>query len=216
MNFQIPWNVYQSNYRYKYLALYHALRDAIVGGGLPYGCKLPSSRDLADMYVISRGIVSQVYEMLVAEGYLVSGVGSGTYVSFNLHQSMTAGEPSSPIHLSEWGWRLDQVPLPEVRPTSLSHIRWDFTIGHTDGKAFPISLWNRALYRAVREGSARQREEAFFAQGHLPLREAIAKHLSRTRGIPVVADDVVIVNGSMQAIALLAQLLVNPGEQVVM
>ena len=61
--------------------LYEALRLAIVSGRLPGGSMLPGTRTLARQYSLARGTVAAAYEQLLAEGYLVTRVGSGTRVS---------------------------------------------------------------------------------------------------------------------------------------
>ncbi|WP_260510404.1 aminotransferase-like domain-containing protein [Paenibacillus typhae] len=81
MNFTLPYEQYLDIYRYKYLALYHALRTAILGGTLPAGTRLPSTRKLAELYQLSRGSASQVYDMLLADGYIQTERGRGTFVS---------------------------------------------------------------------------------------------------------------------------------------
>lgn len=81
MNFTLPYDHYLALYRYKYLALYHALRTAILEGTLPGGTRLPSTRHLAELYRMSRGSVSQVYDMLLADGYIKTETGRGTFVS---------------------------------------------------------------------------------------------------------------------------------------
>src|SRR4051795_690208 len=50
-------------------------------GGVVPGTRLPSSRDLAADLGVSRGLVTEAYEQLTAEGYLRSGRGAGTWVS---------------------------------------------------------------------------------------------------------------------------------------
>ena len=55
-----------------------ALRTAIRAGRLRSGERLPSTRQLADQLGVSRGLVVSAYEQLLAEGYVVSAVGSGT------------------------------------------------------------------------------------------------------------------------------------------
>jgi GntR family transcriptional regulator/MocR family aminotransferase len=82
MDFQLPYHTYLKRNSTKYSALYHALREEITRGRLPFAVKLPSSRELAAGYQISRGTVNQVYEMLLAEGYLSAEVGRGTYVLY--------------------------------------------------------------------------------------------------------------------------------------
>src|SRR5919112_5929175 len=70
--------------------LYAELRRSILEGRLGPGTRLPASRDFARQHSLSRGTVVAVFERLLAEGYLSSRVGSGTWVS---HRG-AAGGPS--------------------------------------------------------------------------------------------------------------------------
>ena len=78
MELALPLDSYLEEYRYKYLAIYYALRDAILDGRLAGGSKLPSTRYLANLYDMSRGSSCQSYDMLLAEGYVQMEVGRGT------------------------------------------------------------------------------------------------------------------------------------------
>ncbi|MEZ7127940.1 GntR family transcriptional regulator, partial [Nonomuraea sp. AD125B] len=69
------------------------LRDAIRGGRLAPGTRLPATRDLAADLQVSRGVVVEAYEQLVAEGFLVSRVGAGTRVT---PRTPTAPDPTPP------------------------------------------------------------------------------------------------------------------------
>ena len=64
-----------------YRWLYGAIRHEIVHGQLEPGYRLPATRDLARQYGLSRGTVVAAFELLQAEGYVDSTVGSGTRVS---------------------------------------------------------------------------------------------------------------------------------------
>ncbi|MBD2860821.1 MocR-like pyridoxine biosynthesis transcription factor PdxR [Paenibacillus oceani] len=213
-DFHLPLNLYLERYPLKYSALYHALRDAVASGRLEYGMKLPSSRELGGLYGLSRGVVSQVYEMLAAEGYVVSGVGRGTFVAYR-HDRQPGGGANvqTEFELSAWGRRMSGLPLRQPASGTDGDIR--FVIGYSDRNHFPKEAWNRTLYAQVRGMHGSYYGDGFASQGHLALREAICRHLLRTRGIEAVPSSIAIVNGSMQAIALLAQLLIDPGDPVV-
>src|ERR1700728_149409 len=58
-----------------------SLREAIRGGRLRAGERLPSSRELARELGVSRGMVQDCYGQLLAEGYLTSRTGSATRVA---------------------------------------------------------------------------------------------------------------------------------------
>ncbi|MBD0381545.1 MocR-like pyridoxine biosynthesis transcription factor PdxR [Paenibacillus sedimenti] len=229
MDFHIPYPTYKDQYASKYAALYHALHDAILQGKLSLNTKLPSSRELAVIYGISRGTVNQVYDMLIAEGYLQAEVGRGTFVVYRGGKEERRGRSEKPPKLSDWAMRIRKkdafaAAIVEERQRELDRTGSScidprkvisFQIGHPYMNEFPREMWNRCVYEQVRRMTESPQEEAFVAEGHYALREAIAQHLRRTRGIDAPPERIVIVNGSMQAIALLTQTLVNEGDPVI-
>ncbi|MCY9658879.1 PLP-dependent aminotransferase family protein [Paenibacillus chondroitinus] len=262
MDFHIPYHTYQAKYGSKYAALYHALHDNILANKLLRDTKLPSSRELAALYGLSRGTVNQVYDMLIAEGYLQADVGRGTYVVYNGGQEKQLPFEGKDIRLSDWGARVceadrdghgkrreqgrelelerGQGQEQEQRQGREREKRREqeqergqgqgenqgqssdqgkkiaFVMGRPHLDEFPRELWNRGMYEQVRRMTESPQEEAYVAEGHYALREAIAQHLRRIRGIDAPPESIVIVNGSMQAIALLTQMLVNEGDPVIL
>lgn len=263
MAFYLPFQTYCMRYPSKYAALYHALRDEIVGNKLKQNTKLPSSRDLADRLGISRGTVNQVYDMLIAEGYLQADVGRGTFVVYADGHVMYETKVGKNIELSAWGVRVsegvgaggrrkkgeDKADVAseqgkregkadggneqgEVREGKVNGVKDQrkerelvgkpagreiaFVVARPQMEQFPREQWNRGMYEQVRQMTESPQADAHIAEGHYALREAIAVHLRRMRGIDAPPERIVIVNGSMQAIALLTQLLVNPGDPVVL
>ena len=257
MAFYLPFQVYLTRYPSKYAALYHALRDEIVGNKLKLHTKLPSSRELADMLGISRGTVNQVYDMLIAEGYLQADVGRGTFVVYADGHAMNKANAGKNIELSAWGMRVSEGErgrgnvgkgavrdgVGEIagagkqgserdlegvtagareqgkvrdRADEPAGVEIAFVVARPQLDQFPREQWNRGMYEQVRRMTESPLEDAHIAEGHYALREAIALHLRRMRGIDAPPERIVIVNGSMQAIALLTQLLVNPGDPVVL
>ncbi|MDO7907014.1 PLP-dependent aminotransferase family protein [Paenibacillus sp. JX-17] len=221
MQLMFPLETYTEKHRYKYLALYHAIRDAIHGGMLTGGTRLPSSRWLAGQYGLSRGSVAEAYEMLRADGYIRSDVGRGTFISAEITpSSLEARAEGAAILLSPWGERLLQMsrasrsPFPYLdREQGMNHQELiSFGIERMPEDHFPMAAWNRALRAAARElGTENERDPA----GDRELREVLARHLQQSRGIRADAEQLVLFSGSMQSIALLAQLLVHPGRQVI-
>lgn len=223
MAFYLPFHTYCTRYPSKYAALYHALRDEIVGNKLQPHTKLPSSRDLAKQLGISRGTVNQVYDMLIAEGYLQGDVGRGTFVVYADSHVMYKAKAGKHIELSAWGVRVsegvDDVAA-HGKERKLACVPKEqeiaFVVARPQMDLFPRESWNRGMYEQVRQMTESPQADAHIAEGHYALREAIAVHLRRMRGIDAPPERIVIVNGSMQAIALLTQLLVNPGDPVVL
>jgi GntR family transcriptional regulator/MocR family aminotransferase len=213
MDFQIQYQSYKQQYPIKHLALYHALRDAIVSGQLTYQFRLPSSRELASLYELSRGTVNQVYEMLAAEGFVKTQSGSGTFVAFRHAHLTKEAEQNAALKLSQWGKTIAEQQLRESKHEEEAAV--NFRIGLPDLLHFPHEAWSRVMYAQVREMMASLQKDRFVTQGHLPLREATARYLLRARGIQATAEDIIILSGSMQGIAFVSQLLINPGEAAV-
>ena len=61
--------------------LYQALCHAITGGIAKPGEPLPPSRTLAKQTGFRRNAVTSAYERLIADGFAVATVGSGTFVA---------------------------------------------------------------------------------------------------------------------------------------
>ena len=213
MELTLHMQAYLDQYRFKYLALYHALREAIQEGRLPGGMKLPSTRELADRYGLSRGAVAQSYDMLMAEGYVYAETGRGTFVTAAGYSPPTMEKiKETPIKLSKWGERLLHIPSAPLDPAKRTDI--SFINQPLEMSRFPYEEWRSALsYAGGRKGSALQHKAP--PEGDEQLREAIASHLRVTRGIMAHPEHVVLFNGSMQAIVLLFQLLMNEGEAAV-
>jgi GntR family transcriptional regulator/MocR family aminotransferase len=244
MHFQLAYTSYLERYSTKIQALYHAIRDAIVSGLFVYGDKLPSSRELAAMYEISRGTVNQVYDMLASQGYLSTMHGSGTFVAYRTELSediiyeRTSNWSGTKYHLSSWGKRVSTSSIPASNYTQTSDKSQllqliDFSRYAPDLTKFPYDEWNNRLYTEVRaqENEAKKaKKDKYYAHhivenntsneshrslGDLSLREAISAYLRRMRGIVAQPEQIAVTAGSMQAIALLTQLLADAGDYIV-
>jgi GntR family transcriptional regulator/MocR family aminotransferase len=201
--------------------VYAGLRQAILAGTFRAGERLPSTRELADELGISRTVVLLAYDQLVAEGFAAGRGGSGTYVSAGLSGGgFVAGRPinvkrAAKLHLSRYGSTADalgsSVDFPGRRSVPL---RYDFAYGgRGDVETFPYQLWRRILLRHARKAPVRQLDYGA-AGGSLALREAISVHLRRSRAVICDAWQVIVVNGSQQALDLIARVLIERGDPV--
>jgi GntR family transcriptional regulator/MocR family aminotransferase len=195
--------------------VYVGLRQAILVGNFAAGGRLPSTRDLAEQLGISRTVVVLAYEQLLAEGFVEGRGGSGTYVSGSMKESVArrAEEPAR-LRLSRFGMSARDagaaVDSPRRRPKPL---RYDFAYGQSDLETFPLEMWRRILLRHVRMAPVRQFDYGE-AVGNVPLREAICAHVRRSRAVVCDASEVIVVNGSQQALDLVARVLVERGDRV--
>ena len=198
--------------------IYDAWREAILGGRFTGGERLPSSRELAARLGTSRSTVTQAYDQLIAEGYLETARGAGTFVSAELPDclcrpdSVPSARRSSAaaIVLSALGRRLEEdYEHPRPRP---GFIRFSQLTPDLD--EFPFPLWHRSLNRQLRRGRRELFDYARDAAGHLPLREQIAAYVGRSRAVCCNADQVAVLSGSQQALDFAVRLLIDPGDPV--
>jgi GntR family transcriptional regulator/MocR family aminotransferase len=158
------------------LALHDQIADqvgaAVDRGLLAHGCQLPSTRTLATLLGVSRGVTTAAYDVLFARGYLQSQPGSGTYVAPT--RRALAGAGTRVVTDS------DVAALIDLRP------------GRPAPEAFPLAAWRAAWRRA---SFRRPPATGLPPLGWPELRRAVAEHLVRTRGIPVDHDSVVITAG---------------------
>jgi GntR family transcriptional regulator/MocR family aminotransferase len=75
-------------------------------------------------------------------------------------------------------------------------------------------MWNRLIRRHLRRPSPSEFRYARDLAGHAPLREAVAAYLRRFRAVECTSGQIVIVNGSQQALDLCTRILVDPGDDV--
>jgi GntR family transcriptional regulator/MocR family aminotransferase len=201
--------------------LYQELRRSILTGRLGAGQRIPSTRVLAKSLGVSRATVTLSYEQLISEGYLETIVGSGTSVSPQLPDELlqapsisvarhTTIKTSAQPKLSTVGASLARLVREPDEPPLLFNFRYCRpAVDH-----FPLEQWRRLLLRHCRSGRHDVLEYADNAKGSPLLRRAIARYLAHSRAVNCTADQILIVNGSQQALQLCAQILVNRDDLV--
>jgi DNA-binding transcriptional regulator YhcF (GntR family) len=195
--------------------IYKGMRQAILSGAFPAGVRLPSTRDLAEQLGVSRTVVLLAYEQLLAEGFAEGRGGSGTYVPQGLSRTVPVREMrSARLKLSRYGSAaadaMEAVDSPHRRG---SPVRYDFAYGRSAIESFPLEMWRRIMLRHARQAPVREFEYGP-AAGSFALREAICAHLRRSRAVVCDPSEVIVVNGSQQALDLVTRVLVERGDRV--
>jgi GntR family transcriptional regulator/MocR family aminotransferase len=211
--------------------IYRQLRSGIVEGRLAGGTRLPSTRELAMQLGVSRKTTLDVFERLLAEGYLTARAGSGTFVATGLQR--LPSEPSAPM------WRAGGARAPHVphadeerpRPRTLAkaapvwdalsrtlllphpdrRLRVDFVGGVTDKSRFPFDVWRRCVNQALR-AQARGVGAYRDAAGEQELRLAISRYLAFSRAVASNWEDVIVTQGAQHALDLIARVVLRPGD----
>jgi GntR family transcriptional regulator/MocR family aminotransferase len=163
-------------------------RDAVRDGTLRPGTPVPSTRELAAELGVSRKVVVDAYAQLAAEGYLETRQGARPRIAaLAFHPAgRTAGPPT-------------ETPL-----------RYDFRPARPDVSSFPRSAWARCLRDAV--GAITVADLGYGdAFGVAELRDGLADHLGRVRGVAADRDRVVVTNGYLQGLGLICRALAARG-----
>ncbi|WP_372998849.1 PLP-dependent aminotransferase family protein [Lutispora sp.] len=176
--------------------IYQALKDLMLSGKLKAGEALPSTRELARELNVSRNTVCEAYNLLIAEGFIISRQGTHTRVSDGLF--IESVEP----------------PLsPKITNNAALSISVDFRTGRPDLSQFPRFLWRQLLHKVSEELPL----EAFSytgPQGLPELRREIAAWLFRNRGLNVSPDDIFITAGATHGLNLIADILCRDNQKI--
>lgn len=197
--------------------VFSQIRTLILDGRLRPGSRLPSSRDLARQTDASRNTVSLSYERLIAEGYLETRGGVGTFVASDLPDPPLA-PAAAPTAAAAPAARRYRGPFLGQDPALVVPGRLEpglnFRVGRPDPQSFPLATWRRLLNRRLRTASEAL---TWYADpsGLRALRQAIAAHLGSARGIVADPAQVVVVAGVQEALNLIATLAIREGARVV-
>ncbi len=165
-----------------------SIRESIQAGRLAAGTRLPSSRALAAELGISRGVVTETYSQLAAEGYLLSRQGAPVRVA----RTVRASDERPPAH------------------SLLPDFSYHFHPGLPDLAGFPRDRWLRSLRAAWRQAPL---DAVGYPdpRGVPALRQALAEYLGRVRGVAAEPEQMLICTGFAQAFSLICRWLAARG-----
>lgn len=170
--------------------LQNQLRTSILNGSLIAGERLLASRSMAIDMGISRNTVIEAYEQLIAEGYLISNRGSGTYV-------VDIGRLIIP--------KKETIQYNPVKLPNKENII-AFNAGNPDAKLFPKTIWSKMLKQASMEADFHTFSFDNFA-GHDKLRRVIREYVYRVKGIVCDYHQIIVTPGTSGGMDLLAKTL---------
>ncbi|HEY7950518.1 MAG TPA: PLP-dependent aminotransferase family protein [Solirubrobacterales bacterium] len=165
-----------------------SVRADIRAGRLVAGTRLPSTRSLAAELGVSRGVVSEAYGQLAAEGYLLAGQGAPTRVALTVRAQAT--RPPARSLQPSFAYRLDP--------------------GLPDLAGFPRDRWLRSLRSAWRQAPI-DAVDYPDPRGVPSLREALAEYLGRVRGAAADPENLIVCTGFSQGLSLIARWLRDRG-----
>lgn len=177
----------------RYQQISRKIRQAITGGELPAGSRLPASRTFAQSLGVSRTTVEHAYGDLVAQGWLERRGQAGTFVCIS--PGVAREEPE----IQYYGAAHSQL-----RP---------FQLGLPALDLFPRGLWSRLMGHRLR---TQTREDLTTGDtcGEYALRESIAAYLRLSRSIDCQPEQIIITAGYGMSMQMLLQVLGKPGEEI--
>ncbi len=192
------------------------MQTAIAEGVFPRATRLPATRDLARELSVSRNTVLNVYENLMAQGYVTARTGSGTWIAENLPEGSLNSQrtpeaftasPRSLAAISKRGASL-------LGHANASPYQWGaFVPGAPDVTQFPHKLFSQIQARLSRQPEVDRL--IYSSNGGCPqLREALADYLSVARSVRAEADQIIITEGIHQAVDLVTRVLCDSGDTV--
>jgi GntR family transcriptional regulator/MocR family aminotransferase len=197
-----------------YLQVYEQFREMILSQRLRAGDRLPASRNFAKELGVSRVIVSQGYEQLIMEGYVVGKPGAGTFVADSLPDQLlhTSSNLSAKVNppktkgasLKNTSSSFDSGQKQEIRPFQGGTPSLDF---------FPYKIWQQIGNQSLKN------LKSFHlgyddTLGYWPLRQEIAAYLRMSRAVKCEANQIIVVTGSQQGLNLIASCLLQKDDKV--
>ena len=200
---------------YKQIKTY--LQQGILSGSLAADTRLPASRQLAQELGVNRITVENAYAELESEGLVFSKLGSGTYVlSPDSVMPLIKNNSDAPWPL----WQQSLLAQDKTRSKSTDTARdavrhpqlISFASGIGDSNLFPAEDIRKALQSVMRRDGIAALDYGEH-NGYRALRESIA-HILASQGIQSQPENILITAGSQQALSLISQLLLNPGDVI--
>jgi GntR family transcriptional regulator/MocR family aminotransferase len=199
-----------------YIQIANQLAEMIKEGTLAAGFLLPSSRSLATQLGVHRKTVTQAYEELLAQGWLESKIGSGTFVAQNIpvirHPSLVHPRKKQ-VGLSK-GIKFKDSNYPEY-PIITYPEPLHLDDGFPDTRLAPLSDLGKAYRTQLLTGNRYSKLGYSDPRGSLWLRQELAAYLNQTRAMGITTENILITRGTTMGLHLATTAILSQGDFVV-
>lgn len=193
---------------YKQLAEY--IEKGIADGTFPSDKPLPSERNIAKDLNINRSTVVKAYDELESIGLIERHRGSGTTISKDIWGITKKRIPSWNRYI-EAGSFLPNLPvIQKIRKEAVDHKLINLASGELSEELFPKSFLRDITSTRSFIGSLGYDHP----QGSEILRNTLTKHMKKSRGIETDPSSILITSGAQQALHLIVQCLLKPGDAI--
>lgn len=198
-----------------YLQISNQLMELIKKGTLQAGHKLLSTRELAEQLTIHRKTVVQAYDELLAQGWLESHAGSGTFVATHLPEikpQQLLKDSVNPAKTAGFAFKAAPHLNREVIKSKYTYHLDD---GFPDPRLAPLEDLSRAYRSQLLTGNPYSRLGYGDTQGSSWLRQELAAYLNETRGLKITPENILVIRGTVMGAYLISTSFLEPGDNVV-
>lgn len=199
------------------------MRQMMQHGALNIGDRLPPNRELAQMLGVNRSTVATAYDELLADGLIAALVGSGTYVAavpaiLRPQPEANASVAPVPPRLAPLNWEtvLPELKVNEFLASREALRRKDslvFTHALPAAELFPLDEFRRSVERVLRR-DGRVLLQYGASGGYEGLQQYLQQQMALV-GIRAEPEEMLLTSGCQQALDLLRQTLLQPGDEVI-
>lgn len=193
---------------YKQLAEY--IENGIADGTFRPDKPLPSERRLAEELNINRSTVVSAYDELESNGLIQRTRGSGTTISKDIWGVTKKRIPSWNRYIASGSFLPNLPVMQRIRKESVDHKLIDLASGELSEDLFPMGFLREITSSRSYIGSLGYDHP----QGNAILRNTLTKHVKQYRDIDTDPSSILITSGAQQALHLVVQCLLKPGDAV--
>lgn len=207
----MEWKVDREASKPLYQQIFEFIEEKITYGEFPPGSLLPSERKLAEQLDVNRMTIVHVYDELQASGLVERKKGSGTRVSTHKWGVIPKGVTNWKKYI-EGGSFLPTYPLIRRIREEAKQMKNGFNLasGELSADLFPTHF----LQASFTEQTFSNDLGYVHSQGHLVFRKTVASYVKNYHNIHTTSSSVLITSGAQQALHLITQCLLSPGDAV--
>jgi GntR family transcriptional regulator/MocR family aminotransferase len=194
-----------------YLKIAEAIRSAIKSGAVMPAEKLPSARVLAEQLSVNRHTIMSAYHELVAQGWVETKQRQGYKVAQSLPiYNSVASNAGQTKQTEKHSWRVIKLRHDSFsRPAN--DYQFNFAGGNPDIELFPFNEFRGFVNDALNRPSIKELNYGENS-GFKPFIKEVGTYLRRVRSI--VDKEIIVVNGTQEALYILSQILLEAGDKV--
>ncbi|UPO89810.1 PLP-dependent aminotransferase family protein [Niallia sp. Man26] len=207
----MDWKPDKSKGKAVYKQIVEHIEQGIQNGLFPIDKPLPSERKLAEAYKVNRSTIVAAYSELEANGLVERKRGSGTIVSKDIWGLTKRRIPSWNKYIERGSFQANMPVAQRIRHISEESSLVNFASGELSNELMPEDYVKKIINSKSFTGHLGYDHP----QGNIELRKTISDHVKQDKGIETTPNSILITSGAQQAIHLIIECLLKPGDAVV-